>query len=77
MGDRYKELWNKIGARQDELHSRQEALEAEEDLANFDITEWKKRFLRWMDGNHERYGLFYSDSFCVVILIAEYQLVKS
>lgn len=54
MGDRYKELWNKIGARQDELHSRQEALEAEEDLANFDITEWKKRFLRWMDGNHER-----------------------
>ena len=54
MKDRYKELWNKIGARQDELNSRQEALEAEDDLAQFDITEWKKRFLRWMDGNHER-----------------------
>ena len=54
MKDRYKELWNKIGARQDELNARQEALEAEDDLASFDITEWKKRFLRWMDGNHER-----------------------
>ena len=54
MKDRYKALWDKIGSRQDKLNSKQDALDAEEDLANFDITEWKKRFLRWMDGNHER-----------------------
>ena len=54
MKDRYHALWDKISARQDELNKRQEELEAEEDLANFDLTEWKKRFLRWLDGNHER-----------------------
>ena len=54
MKERYKELWNKIGARQDQLNAKQDSMDAEEDLQNFDLTEWKKRFLRWMDGNHER-----------------------
>ena len=54
MKERYKELWNRIGRRQDELNLKQDSMEDAEELANFDVTEWKKRFLRWMDGNHER-----------------------
>ena len=44
----------KLSLLQDELNHKQEQLDADDDLANFDITEWKKRFLRWMDGNHDR-----------------------